>query len=674
MIRKYVFGKPFETHSCIRDLPEEREAIPFFRVAVTEDGLQFRLDLDDSDAIYGLGEAVRGINKRGFVYCSDNVDDNPETEGKSSLYGSHNFLVFKGDKKCFGVFFDDPAWFRFDLGFTDPEEAVMTSRYGCLQVYLIEESSVNAIVKSFRQLTGRSYLPPKWGFGYIQSRFGGVGETSINEVLAEYAALGMPIDAFCVDIDGLEGYQNFTWSREAFPDPERFVKEKLSEGIHLVPIVDAAIRQDEGNADYRSGKAQDVFCKGPGGEEFVGYVWPGRCVFPDYFQESTRKWFGHLYQEYLRMGIRGFWNDMNEPSIFACERGFRRVSEIAARTGEEYSFLGFAAVSGVNRLLYDPDRDGENFCHRIGGELVPNARVHNLYGAMMTRATNEGFREYDPEKRFLLFTRSSCIGSHRETGVWLGDNHAWWSHLLQNLKWLPAMNMCGYLFTGSDIGGFNGDTCDELMLRWLQLGVFTPLMRNHSAWGTRQQELFRFRYKQQMVSTVRIRYALIPYLYSEFMKAALRNESLYRPLAFDYPQDQRACRIEDQVMLGGECMLAPIYEQNGKGRYVYLPEDMLMLRMRSPEDYQEIPLPAGDHYIDVDTDQLIFFIKKNTAIPMAKPAMRVKDIDYSTLQMHGWLERDYCYELYDDDGESQRVSLDNIQRILCRGAADTYVQ
>ncbi len=666
MIRKYKFGTPIETLSCVLDIPEEQGSLPFFQVSRAEDGLRFTVSLDDTDALYGLGENVRGINKRGFVYISNNVDDAPETEGKTSLYGAHNFLVLKGEHKCFGVFFDDPAWFRFDLGFTHPEEAVMTSRYGDLHVYLIEENTVNSVVKSFRRLIGRSYLPPKWGFGYIQSRFGGVGEASINEALAEYEAMGMPIDSFCVDIDGLDGYQNFTWNREVFPDPARFVQEKLEQGIHLVPIVDVAIRQDESNEDYRSGKEQDVFCKGPEGEEFVGYVWPGKCVFPDYFQEKTRAWFGHLYQPYLNMGVHGFWNDMNEPSVFACPQGLQRVMETVDKARRDFDFMSLTAVVGDNRLLYDPEKDSGNFCHKIGDKLVPNTRVHNLYGAMMAKATDAGFREYDPDRRFLLFSRSSCIGSHRATGVWLGDNSAWWSHLLQNLKWLTTMNMCGYLFTGSDIGGFNDNTCDELMLRWLQLGVFTPLMRNHAAWGTRQQELFRFAWKEKMAKVVNIRYALIPYLYSEFMKAALRDESVYRPLAFDYPEDAHACRVEDQVMLGRECMIAPVYEQNGKGRYVYLPEDMLMVRMRSVDEVEEIPMTAGDHYVDVDTDQLIFFIKKNTAIPMAKPAMRVSQIDYSTITMHGWLEKPYGYELYDDDGDTRQVSLDNIRIIPCQ--------
>lgn len=664
MIKKFSYGTPYETYATVAQMQNCEEQIPYFSVKQEEQGLTFTLRLEEDEAIYGLGENVRGINKRGYLYISNNVDDAPETESKHSLYSSHNFIVINGKQRSFGVFFDDPAYFSFDIGFTDPDMAVMTSRFGDLVVYIIEESDINSIVKSFRKLIGRSYLPPKWAFGFIQSRFGGISEVSVNETLAEYEKLGLPIDSFCVDIDGLDEYQNFTWHKENFPDPERFVKEKLEQGIHLIPIVDVAIRRDENTPEYVSGKKDDVFCRSDEGEEFIGYVWPGECAFPDYFQEKTRKWFGHNYQRYLNMGVHGFWNDMNEPAVFADPYGFRRAAEKINFLCDEYSFEKFGELAAFQNVLYDHVAAGNKFKHCINGKRVPNERVHNLYGAMMTQGTNEGFLEYDPNMRFTLFTRSSYIGSHRYTGVWLGDNHSWWSHLLMNLKWIPSMNMCGYLYTGSDIGGFNGDTTDELMLRWLQLGVFIPLMRNHSCLGTRQQELWRFAYKEKMAKIVNIRYALIPYLYSEFMKCALRDESMYRPLAFDYPEDKRARTVEDQVMLGGECMLAPVYEQNAKGRYVYLPEDMLMLRMRSVDDYEEVKLTKGDHYIEVDTDQLIFFIKKNTAIPIAAPAMRVKDIDTETIKMHGWLEKDYVYELYDDDGLSKNVELEEgIRRI-----------
>ena len=286
-------------------------------------------------------------------------------------------------------------------------------------------------------------------------------------------------------------------------------------------------------------------------------------------------------------------------------------------------------------------------------------KVHNLYGAMMTRAAGEGFRRYDESKRFLLFSRSSFIGAHRYGGVWQGDNKSWWSHLLLNLKMMPSLNMCGFLYTGADLGGFSGNTTEDLLLRWLQLGVFTPLMRNHSAQHTREQEAYRFSRWEDMRNTITIRYALLPYLYSEFMKAALEDGMLFRPLAFDYPMDGMACRTEDQVMLGADCMIAPVYEQNARGRHVYLPEDMLLVRFRSAQDYDLVPMKAGHHWVDVQLTETPLFIRRNHVVPLAAPAEWTEAVDASRLTLLGWIDGDVSATIYDDDGISAQVRLED---------------
>ena len=314
--------------------------------------------------IYGLGENIRGINKRGWTYTSYATDEPNQTESIRSLYGAHNFFIVDG-KDRFGVFIDHPGEVEFDVGYTRMHELRITPVSMDMDVYIIEGESINTIVKNFRKLIGRSYLPPKWAFGFIQSRFGGISEESVNETLAEYEKLGIPIDSFCVDIDGLDEYQNFTWHKENFPDPERFVKEKLEEGIHLVPIVDVAIRKDEKIPEYITGAEDDVFCRNDQGEDFVGYVWPGTCVFPDYFQEKTRKWFGHAYQRYLNMGVHGFWNDMNEPAVFAEPEGFKRGAEKLNSICEEYSFHKFGELMDFQKILYDPQKAGDKFQHFI---------------------------------------------------------------------------------------------------------------------------------------------------------------------------------------------------------------------------------------------------------------------------------------------------------------------
>ena len=189
--------------------------------------------------------------------------------------------------------------------------------------------------------------------------------------------------------------------------------------------------------------------------------------------------------------------------------------------------------------------------------------------------------------------------------------------------------MCGFLYVGADIGGFGQNTTEDLLLRWFALGIFTPLMRNHSTIDTRRQECYAFDKKKILKNFLDMRYALIPYLYSEFVKCATRGEMMFRPLAFDYPDDERVKTVEDELLVGESILIAPVYEQNAVGRYIYLPEKMKMIRMRTPSDYTEEMMSAGDHYIKIPLDEVVFFVKKGHAVPLAKPAKSVARLDES---------------------------------------------
>ena len=235
------------------------------------------------------------------------------------------------------------------------------------------------------------------------------------------------------------------------------------------------------------------------------------------------------------------------------------------------------------------------------------------------------------KKEYLMFSRSSSIGMHRYAGIWTGDNSAWWQHILLLFKQLPSLNMCGFLYVGADLGGFSRNTTEDLLLRWIALGTFVPLMRNHSTPDSREQELYQFDKKDVFRNFLNIRYALLPYLYDQYVKCAVQNEMLFRPLAFDYPLDKRVRTIETQLMFGDSIMLAPIFEQNEIGRYVYLPEDMKMIRMKAYNDYTETILKKGDHYIEIPLDEIVFFIKKGGEISLTEPKQNVESLDFENL-------------------------------------------
>ena len=364
--------------------------------------------------------------------------------------------------------------------------------------------------------------------------------------------------------------------------------------------------------------------------------------------EDARKWFGDKYRFLTDQGIEGFWNDMNEPAIFYSSEGLEEAKELARRFAEEENTVHVWEMGGKLQSLANSHEDYRRFYHNVNGERIRHDRVHNLFGYYMTRAAGEAFERIDPNRRFLMFSRSSYIGMHRYGGIWTGDNKSWWSHLLLNLKMMPSLNMCGFLYTGADLGGFGADTTRDLLLRFLALGVFTPLMRNHSALGTRQQECYQFENTEDFRHVIGVRYRLIPYLYSEYMKAALNDDMYFRPLAFVYPDDRTARRIEDQLMLGNEIMIAPVYEQNADGRFVYLPEEMKLIKFLPDGTIFEEILAKGIHRIDVALNEIALFIRSGKCIPVADAAECVDSIDYGTIRMYGYEGAEYT--LYNDDG------------------------
>ena len=649
MIRRYVYGKVMETEAIMEKPQCQEGTIPYF--TVDEEKMSFSFSMEESDRVYGLGENVRGINKRGWIYESKCSDDPNHLEDRRSLYGAHNFIVVDG-KVQFGVFVDYPGILTFDVGYTRHSELKITASDWNLDVYVIEGEDVKDIVKQFRGLIGRSYIAPLWAFGYGQSRWSYMTADEVRDVVKKHRELGIPLDSVYLDIDYMERYKDFTLNDETFPDFAEFNKEMKEQNIHLVPIIDAGVKQEEGYPVYEEGLEKGYFCKKEDGTPFVAAVWPGKALFPDMLNKEARDWFGDQYKFLLDQGVEGFWNDMNEPAIFYTEDRLKDVLEkLDTFKGKNLDLNRFWEFTGLVSGLSNNVEDYKMFYHNINGEKVRHDRVHNLFGYNMTRAAGEAFERLEPDKRILMFSRSSYVGMHRYGGIWQGDNKSWWSHILLNLKMMPSLNMCGFIYTGADLGGFGSDTTEDLVLRWLALGIFTPLMRNHSAMGTRVQEVYRFENMDGFRHIIGLRYRFLPYLYSEYMKAVLRDEMMFRPLAFDYPQDSHAVNVEDQLLLGDGLMIAPVYEQNAEGRYVYLPEKMKMVRFKVDGTTEEEILEDGHHYVNISLTDVVVFVRPNHLIPMSSGGQCVEDVDFENLQYISYIDNgEAVYEYYHDNG------------------------
>ena len=652
MIQRFSFGHPFPTQSVVLSLPAESGPIPF----LTPDGSGWQLTLSEQAAVYGLGEMPRGINKRGWHYIANNTDESRHSEDKLSFYGAHNFLLVRDGSTCFGLFVDFPGKVYYDIGYSRHDLLSFHTETPDYDLYLLSGGNENAICKEFRTLIGRSYIPPRWAFGLAQSRWGYKTEEDVREVARQYKEHDLPLDMICMDIEYMQDYADFTVNKERFPDLTKLSADLKAQGIRLVPIIDAGVRVDPNDSTCTEGLEKGYFCKKADGTPFVAAVWPGKAYFADFLRPEVREWFGHKYKALTDCGIEGFWNDMNEPSLFYSPERLRAFLDDMAALREKDNIEQeefFPRVVGGAMGLMNSPADYASFYHEADDRKVRHDQVHNLYGGSMTRAAGEAFADLRPGQRTLLYSRSSFIGSHRYGGIWLGDNNSSWAQLLANIQMMPSVQMCGFLYSGADLCGFSCDTTPDLALRWLEFGLLTPLMRNHSAVGTRMQEYYRFPEVLPAVrNMIRLRYALLPYLYSEFMKAALENTSYFRPLAFDYPDDPDAREVEDQLLLGEGLMAAPVYVQNAHGRHVYLPEPMKLLRLRAVDDYDEEILPAGHHYIRCALDEMLLFIRPGHIIPVAQPANNTAELDDASLTLWSFLPNGESaeYRMYRDDG------------------------
>jgi alpha-glucosidase len=356
----------------------------------------------------------------------------------------------------------------------------------------------------------------------------------------------VPADVIWLDIHYQDGYKPFTWDHTRFPDPGRLIADLRKQGFRVVTIVDPHPKKLPGYAPYDSGLAGGHFIKNPDGSLYEAPVWPaqaerdpGPSVFPDYSRPATRLWWGGLFREFLDLGVAGIWNDMNEPAVFT----------------EPWHTMSLEARH---------DNEGQPTDHR---------EIHNVYGMLMSRATFEGLARLRPQARPFVLTRATFAGGQRWAALWPGDNTSDWNHLRATIPMFSNLGLSGFAFVGADIGGFAEAPTPELFTRWLQVGVFYPFMRTHTTFGTPEQEPWSYGVYHEGLNrrAIELRYELLPHLYNVMREASDTGAPAFRPLLFEFPQDEGGYRRDDEFMLGRDLLVAPVLREAVHEREVYLP-------------------------------------------------------------------------------------------------------
>lgn len=586
------------------------------------DSIRLVKHLHPAEHIYGLGERAGLLNKRGRRYSHWTRDCWNYDAHSDNLYQAIPFALFLRPNLCYGLFLHCTHWSQFDLGQIDPEQWAIEVRAPELDYYLIYGPTPALVLETYTQLTGRPPLPPLWALGYQQCRWSYASAAQVQTVAQQFRQRQIPCDVIYLDIDYMRGYRVFTWDPRRFPEPARLMAQLHEAGFRVVAIVDPGVKF-EPEADYAvfdEGLAQDSFIRRADGHLFHGYVWPGKVLFPDFLRPGVRQWWGSWQRVLTQAGVDGIWNDMNEPALN--DRPFGDGGQIVD--------IPLDAPQGP------PD------------EPTTHAEVHNLYGLLMTRASREGLEQLNPNRRPFVLTRSGFAGIQRWAAVWTGDNQSSWEHLEMSLPMLLNLGLSGVSFVGADIGGFGGNATPELFARWMQMGILYPLMRGHSALGTRPHEPWSFGLEVETIcrQAIQLRYQLLPYLYSLFWESSQTGSPILRPLLYEFPDDPQTYEISDQAMLGSALLAAPVVRPGVRCRAVYLPQGTWF-------DWWTGQAHTGPRYILVPAplEQLPLFVRGGSVLPLAPPCPSTAHLrrDQPHLKLY---PGNGSFTLYEDDGET----------------------
>ena len=525
---------------------------------------------------YGLGDKPTGFNLRGKRFQNWNTDTYSFAKEQDPLYRSIPFYIGIREGVSYGVFLDNTYKTHFDFAHQEHDKTSFWADGGELQYYYIHGPHMMDVVKRYHTLTGTHPLPPQWALGYHQCRWSYYPESKLKSLARNFRERKIPCDALYLDIDYMDGYRCFTWNKKYFPDPKRMIKELSNDGFKTVVIIDPGIKVDDNYWVFREGKENKFFCRRSDDYFMEGHVWPGRCQFPDYTNPDVREWWGGLFRELVEVGVAGVWNDMNEPAVF-----------------------GSGTFPNDVRHQYD----GHRGSHR---------KAHNVYGMQMVRATYEGLKKLQKNKRPFTITRAGYSGVQRYSSVWTGDNLASWEHLKLAALQCQRLSVSGISFCGTDIGGFTGEPDGELFTRWVQLGVFTPFMSAHSAGDTREREPWSFGKEFEDINRafIELRYRLLPYIYSTFWEQHRYGFPILRPLVMLEQELKTNLAREDEFTFGDKILVSPVMEPGQKSKIVYLPEGDWF-------DYWTHESFEGgkEHTVLTPLDSMPIFVKAGSVIP-----------------------------------------------------------
>ncbi|NUO20217.1 DUF5110 domain-containing protein [bacterium] len=573
--------------------------------------------LAPGEKFFGLGLKGGGLDRRGRELVLWNSDTPGYQDSSDPLYQSVPFYIGLRDGIAYGVFFNNSYKTRFNFGAGQQRYSSFAAEDGPMDYFVIFGPTIKEVVTRFTDLTGKMILPPLWSLGYQQCRWSYYPESEVRTLAQTFRDKDIPCDVIYLDIHHMDGYRVFTFDSTRFPDPEKLFSDLGKDGFKVIPIIDPGVKADWEYFMASEGLAGGHFVKFPDHSVHIGEVWPGQSYFPDYSNPKTRAWWGKHVAQFRKRGVRGFWNDMNEPACW----------------GQAFP---------LETIFND---NGLNSSHK---------KMHNLYALHMAQATYEGLLKEFPNERPFILTRAGFAGMQRYAAAWTGDNVASEDHLELGIRLMLSMGLSGQPNIGMDIGGFMGTPSPELFVRWMQVGAVSPFCRTHSHFGSNDKEPWSFGENNEAIARkfIKFRYELLPTLYTLFQQASVTGEPIWRPMFYEFQNDPKCYdwAYQQQFMLGENILVAPVTRVGQYTKKVYLPEGRWL-------DWNTKRVYDGNQEIIVDAhlDWLPMFLRDGAVIA------RREAQDYSdqspmkelTLDIYTYGRRSHSqFQHYEDDGTS----------------------
>ena len=599
-------------------------------VAFENGGFRLRKAMPEDAHYFGLGDKIGPLDRRNQAFTLWDTDSFGFADTTDPIYKAIPFVIGADETgHAFGLFMDNTYRSYFDFGKSERDAIDFGAEGGPVDYYVMAGPDAKSVVSEYAYLTGTAPLTPKWALGFQQSHWSYMTQGEVKGIADHLRADRIPADVVYMDIDYQDRNRPFTVNKTAFPDLPGLVAGLKAENMHLVLITDLHIAdvEDGSYAPYASGKAADIFVRKPDGSPYVGTVWPGPAVFPDFSRPKARDWWGTQYTDFVKMGVSGFWNDMDEPSVF----------NVRSKT---------MPLDTVHRIE-EPGFSPRNASH---------AEMHNVYGMLNSRATYEGVLKLAPDQRPFVLTRASYAGGQRYAATWTGDNSSSWAHLKLSTPMLSNLGLSGFSYAGDDIGGFAGDApSPDLLTRWIEVGAFNPIFRDHYQKDKPAQEAWVHGPDHEAIRRKYIeeRYRLMPYIYGLAEENSRTGLPIMRPVFLEFPLSlarsfgERSGETQDQFMLGSNLLIAPpITGESAEPYTVNLPDtgwyDYWTGRQLDTALTTETP----------KLDRLPVFVRPGAIIPRQPLVQSTGEVPKGALELAVYPGKDCKGSIYLDDGVS----------------------